>query len=206
MADVPSVPKMIQVEETDFRAPTSESMIQKIAGSLNYILDNMDYFAPGSVLPSKMTLAQFQAVMGVGWVLADGAVSPPSSKYFLITGFANIPDLRGLFARGYNNGKNTGYFDPDGRTLGPGLTGSTQDDKLAFHGHIINWNNTINSFFASLRTSVGDGAYPHTIMDGGSEHPSSEPTEYPHPPVLGSSGGAETRPPYITLNWFVRIN
>lgn len=206
MADVPSVPKYVQVEETEFRSPTSESMIQKIAGTLNYILDNMDWFAPGSVIPSQMSLAQFQAVMGTGWVLADGSAAPLGSKYITASTYTVLPDLRGVYARGFNNGKATGYYDPDTRSLNPGAGASYQDDRLARHGHFVNWNNTTNNNFASLRQNVGDAGYPHINMDGGSEHPSSETTPYPHPPTIGNTGDLETTPGYVTINWFVRVN
>lgn len=39
MSDIPSVNSKIQLESTQFRAPTSESLMQTMGGSINYALD-----------------------------------------------------------------------------------------------------------------------------------------------------------------------
>jgi len=40
MADIPGLPNIIQLEETDFNSPASEQTMQRIGGSINFLLQN----------------------------------------------------------------------------------------------------------------------------------------------------------------------
>ena len=53
----------------------------------------------GSIVHSMLTLSQFQALSGTGWVLADGG-SCTGSTYSSVTGYNTVPDVRGTFLRG----------------------------------------------------------------------------------------------------------
>ncbi len=66
----------------------------------------MSDLAIGSIQQSLLTEAQFQAVMGTtDWVLANGQ-GVSGSQYNLITGNANVPNLKGCYIRmaGGNSG------------------------------------------------------------------------------------------------------
>lgn len=134
----------------------------------------------GSVIHSLLTEAQFQATMGSGWVLADGR-NVSGSAYQSITGNATIPDMRGRFLRGKNNGSSN---NPDGDLA----LGAYTADKLGSHSHGVNWtaaNGGVSSGNFIVRGTTAQGSFSNST-DG--------------------AGSNETAPKNITTNIFVRIN
>jgi hypothetical protein len=138
----------------------------------------------GMIVSSMLTLAQFQAINGSTWVLADGA-SVVGSSYAAITSNSTVPDLRGMFLRGKNNGRLDAQQDPGGeRTIG-----DLQADDFKSHRHDL-----------IVYDSAGSG--------------NNYPTDYfPNTSVTGVnttaiqlSGGSETRPKNIAVNYFIKIN
>jgi hypothetical protein len=138
----------------------------------------------GMIVPSMLTLAQFQAINGTTWVLANGA-SVSGSAYATITGNSTVPDLRGMFLRGKNNGRADTNEDPGGeRSLG-----NLQADEFKSHRHDL-----------VVYDSAGSG--------------NNYPTDYfPNVSVTGTNttaiqptGGIETRPKNIAVNYFIKIN
>jgi len=110
--------------------------------------------------------------------------SPTSTKF-------NIPNLAGMFLRGTSNGTNN---DPDktsrtaimsGGNIGDGV-GSYQTDTLRSHIHAKG--------FGTLSQSSGAGyAY-------------SGSTSYPGGPInTGSTGGNETRPVNVYVNYIIKL-
>lgn len=149
MSNVPSVPAYIQVEESRFRAPVSESVFQKFAGTNNYLLDHYP-IPPGTIIDFAGPVANIPS----GWLLCDGSAVSRTTYANLFTTIStlwgggdglttfNIPDLRGYFTRMQNLG--TGR-DPDagsrGALLPGGATGdsvgSYQASALQFHNHSV---------------------------------------------------------------------
>jgi microcystin-dependent protein len=110
----------------------------------------------------------------------------------------NIPDLRGLFLRGVDNG--TGR-DPDvaSRTASnPGghtgnLVGSVQPDQLRVHQHTTHG--------VHLEASAGHGFDGTGFKTNSGPNPAFE-GDFPTSPI----GGAETRPKNAYVNWIIRFN
>ncbi len=72
----------------------------------------------------------FQGAYGSDWVLADGR-NVQGSAYHKLTGFTNVPDMRGRYPRGrsFSTGRN-----PDGDLA----VGVTQEDEFKSHtGHVL---------------------------------------------------------------------
>src|SRR5260221_592860 len=149
MTDLPDLIQKIEVEESRFRSSVSESTIQKIGSSINFILDHFSIF-PGmifdfagleSAVPSaflvcdgrnvsRTTYANLFAAIGTQWGIGDGSTS------------FNVPDLRGTFTRMVDTTTlgTKGYdTDASSRTpIGTGLAaqvGSFQADQFASHRH-----------------------------------------------------------------------
>lgn len=145
-----------------------------------YIMD--DSLGPiGGYQHSHMTLAQFQAQYGPGWVLADGTSAPIGSAYIARLGTNIIPNAMGTVLRGHNGG--TGR-NPDGDTA----LGTYQGDLFGSHNHV--YPKYINAAGAGSSESVP--AYASATAPNINTDP--------------FTGGAETRMKNVTANIFIRIN
>lgn len=171
----------------------------------------------GMIASSMLTEVQFQALNGPSWILADGR-SVAGSFYATVTGFSIVPDLRGQFIRGKNNGRIDGNQDPDGeRALGAWQANAVvpHDHSLANHQHISPLGVQHNAGFpwqygisgvtyssSNLQYGVG-GSFANlpTLANNGSGALSS-----PSSGNTGMFGSAETRPNNMATNIFIKIN
>lgn len=134
----------------------------------------------GEIRSAMVTESVFQQQTHAGWVLADGR-NVSGSTFATLTGSSNIPDLRGIYLRGKDHGRGQ---NPDGDLA----VGTFQDDTFLSHGHTIG-TNTNGSGGSSVMTT----GLPNT-------NPSASFI------LSSSSGGNETRPKSVTVNFFIRIN
>lgn len=178
--DLPNSTSTIQTEATRFRSSVSEALAQQLGGAINYLLASI--LPVGSLIHAALTESQFQTLTSTGWILADGR-NVSGSDYALVTGNSTVPDARGIYMRGKNNGRSTGTGDTSGEV---GL-GTYQADTFKAHTHTIS---------ATLLTDTGGDL----ATDDGSEL--ARPTQT----VTGSTGNPETRSRAIVTNIFIRIN
>lgn len=182
MSDTPSSRSPQQQEAARFQSALSESLLQSMQGNINYLLGAV--LPVGTLVESMLTEAQFQGETSTGWVLADGR-SCAGSAYAILTGNSNVPDARGIFRRGKNNGRSTASGDSTGEIS----LGTYQADQFAAHTHSEHYR--IPDTGAG--GSAGGGDTNRSLVDV------SENT--------GSSGtGTETRPRALVINVFFRIN
>lgn len=166
---------------------------------------------PGSIAPFAGTSAP------EGWELCngnafDGTLDKYKPLYDVIQntygGTAassfNVPDLRGVFLRGLDNGRGL----DDDRDLGPVV----QSDQIKSHNH-------------SASTS-GAGGHSHSVSywasdsEGGSGYNSmlwddqylkyqtfntNAAGEHSHPIYVGATGGVETRPKNLAVNYIIKL-
>lgn len=116
--------------------------------------------------------------IGISWGVGNG-----------VTTF-NVPDLRGVFLRGVNGGRNDDYADPD------------RDNRKA----VLSSGNTVGTFqadaFKSHTHPAGPYVYTHpegTIPKGG--HYGFNSGDAPN---TGSTGGNETRPKNAYVHWIIK--
>lgn len=121
-------------------------------------------------LLSRTTYANLFAVIGTTYGVGDGS-----------TTFA-IPDLRGEFIRGFDNGKGT----DSGRTIG-----SSQSDNFKTHNHPATGTNYLYSNPSSGNPIVGAG-----VVSSGSAGGMTT--------VVASQGGTETRPRNIAMMYCIK--
>lgn len=160
----------------------------------------------GTVVYSILTLAQIQAESGNGWVLASGQ-SIVGSRLATVTGMTNAPDLRGVVARGKDNGRG---LNPDGDLA----LGTYQADQFGSHTHIQNsHNHTQNSHSHNVTSGAYIGTYGSTVTpfnNAGSNSTiagsGTTATNNPATATNQNSGGNETRMKSVTLNAFIKIN
>ncbi len=137
----------------------------------------------GAIKNSMLTEAQFQTQNGSGWVLCDGR-DVTGSDYDTLTGDTTIPDARGQFLRGKNNGRSDGQENPDGDSA----LGAAQADAFGQHTHVQQ----------GVASPLSAG--PHTVLGSAATgtQTSSQSTQ--------NTGGNETRVKNITINIFIKIN
>lgn len=95
MSNISTSPNQIQVESVQYQAPVSESALSSMGAAINYTLLN----APpvGTIVPSLVTQAQMDAMVGPGyWLLCNGQ-SCAGSRYAAITGLTTTPNVSGVF-------------------------------------------------------------------------------------------------------------
>lgn len=149
----------------------------------------------GSIVPSLLAPGQFAKEAGdpptfdlrqSKWTLADDKGRVPGTRYAELTGNAAIPDLRGLFLRGKNNGRSDGHQNPQGDLD----LGQYQDDQFQDHTHEFN------------RSHVLSGSELYASAAGQNDGTPRAPTNY----IIAGKHGEETRPRNASVNYFIRIN
>jgi hypothetical protein len=187
MGIVPRSFNYVQQPGVQYNKPVSEASLEQLGGPINGLLSIM--LPVGSIIHSMLTEIQFQDQIGnpspATWVLADGR-DVTGSLFTEVTGFTLIPDLRGIFVRGKNNGRSDGHQNPDGDLA----LGTYTGDKFASHLHTYTYSRTTAQI--SNNTSGGVINFPYDQLT------TTENTS--------SAGGNETAPKNVTVNIFIRIN
>lgn len=144
----------------------------------------------GDVKQSILTEAQFQSIHGSAWTLMDGK-SVVGSQYETVTGNSTLPDARGQFLRGKNNGRSDGQENPDGDLT----EGTFQVDEMQGHKHNLDQGGgggAVGGWFVTNNNNLSDTATMGPMISDG---------------VNGTPrNGLETRPKNITVNYFVKID
>lgn len=132
--------------------------------------------ADGSAV-SRTTYANLFAAIGTTFGVGDGATT------------FNVPDLRGEFVRGWDDGRGV----DSGRVFG-----SAQSDAFKSHNHSVSdpgHRHHINVRFFNLGAPSGS-----TVYDGGGSSSRQDPTTTVGTGIsIGNNGGTETRPRNVAL-------
>ncbi len=140
--------------------------------------------AVGDIVASLLTEEQFQAIRGPNWILADGR-DVQGSAFAQLFGNNFVPDLRGVFLRGKQNGRNDGRGNETEAALG-----EYQADAFARHQHgVAPAAGGIAGFTTNVKSAPSDPAGQY-VLNGNT----------------GETGEDETRPENVTVNFFIRIN
>lgn len=147
----------------------------------------------GTVLASMLQPPAFATAVGdppnfeIGhskWTLADDKGRIPGTKWAEYTQNAPVPDLRGMFIRGINQGRSDGKQDPDNRN-----PGDYQVDQFQTHIH--------DALYANHA-----GTTPSHKYEGASDQ---NPAGKTAGPATGRYG-SETRPKNVAVFFYLRIN
>ncbi len=187
-------------------------------------------WAVGSVQQSLLTEVQFQAEMGTDWVLMDGQTIAGSKLESIIGD--NLPDARDNFMRMNRESVGKGTVAGEAQLLAATLAGTVQGqataknslgltwnstnmavgDQSANHNHdassslrvltTLRWSGTginynfLRSSAPGTATIVGDNSADHNHAINKNQMDSDQ----------NWAQDTETRPPNITVNYFVKIN
>lgn len=163
----------------------------------------------GSIVHSMLTEAQFQAETREDWILADGG-SVSGSRYTAITGNSNVPDLRGIYLRGKNNGRSDGNEDPTGDQA----LGTFEADQNQVHSHGVTDPTHAHSIIREGGSSGSQETFDISTKTPGNPHSYSS-TNAQSNSWLGFSstgitidnqGSNDARPNSVVVNIFIKIN
>ena len=185
-----SVPVLAQLPHT-FNAGDS-AKASEVNDNFNFLMGRIDTLVKANErLEAMLDTLESRADLPIGtviaalkqidtsngfWVLADGRTA--TTEYFQATGKADVPDLRGLFLRGLNAGREDGREDPEGAGR---TAGDYQADTLKSHSHLEN-------------LASGNGG----VHSGGSYGVINQVQ-------TGKTGGLETRPRNVAVYWYIKI-
>jgi hypothetical protein len=145
----------------------------------------------GDIKSAHMVESEFINRNGPGWILADGR-NVAGSAWATMSGTSTVPDARGMFLRGKNNGRGDGNQNPaSDRALG-----EFEGDQMQGHVHGTNiHDDSVGGGGRSFGQMQFDN--PNQIFTGG-------------PVNDGTNGnprvGSETRVKNITVNYFIKVN
>ncbi|EFO3845498.1 phage tail protein [Escherichia coli] len=153
----------------------------------------------GSALPVGVPVPWPSATPPTGWLKCNGAAFSSEKYPNLAKAYPSnkLPDLRGEFIRGWDDGRGIDV----GRTLL-----SIQTGMLEKHRHIVVANDEYDSneeweLATIFRTTYTQGRGLDACTSGGTLTPS--PTLHSRGNI-GNTGGSETRPRNIAFNYIVR--
>lgn len=167
----------------------------------------------GDFRESMLTLIQFQAINGPGWVLANGQ-SCVGSYYEEITGNTTVPDARGTVIRGKDNGSGR-------NSSGDTALGTYQSDQNKSHahgassgnnsvGHSHAYTDTRATWFVPTRMASIVGGANAVSTDPGNATDNlttgGESAAHSHAITVNSDGGSEALMKNTTANIFIKIN
>lgn len=199
MPDVPKRLSKVQQRAVQATSPVSESLLDQLAGNLNALIDAIE--PPGTYCYSDLTLTQFQAIKGLGWVLADGQ-DCTGSRYAIIKGVTTVPDHRGLVPRVKDNGRGI-------NTSGNLPLGSYQPDQVGPHTHIHDVNANDYSGFYDINPPPPGGLLSITPYISDQFDSNGGANKYRFKPsgsAVVSNGTPENNVRSLTVNAFIRIN
>lgn len=201
-----------EVKEVQESQNSARSELNALSKQLAAVVNPL---TPGTVIASILEPRIFlRDGRNNNWRLADASVVPPDSLYATlvvdasIEGVERLPDLRGMFLRGLNVGRNDGMEDPDGnnRKAGHLQAGATKRPTTEFGGttdmtggHIHKVEGAI-----SIRTAVGRGFQRNRKRADDMETSSSG--KHIHSVSIDRGGDAETRPRNVSVYYYIKIN
>ena len=179
-------------------------------------------FPVGSVIAYLGNGGNVAGMEANGWFKCDGrsisglsALSNDEKTALtnILGGSSNLPDLRGNFLRGLDEGR--GYDDDrTTRTGGESTTGvrSYQGNQIQSHGHTGSTSTDGNHNHGG---STGDAGWSRSTDDGGTSGTAAENSgthshsiswdgDHSHTVTINNTGGAETRPENIAVYWLIR--
>jgi microcystin-dependent protein len=198
---------MARAYDTTWIATSQPLSSVKLKADLDEIQSRLSTLESAIAVPSGTIVAYGSATAPAGWLLCDGTqysgVDPKYVALYAAIGTAyggnstsqvfNVPDLRGRFLRGVNNGTTN---DPDaaartasqsGGNTGDAV-GSLEGDAFASHSHL-------NGLPACSSTgSPFNGLVVGNAATGNNTFNSSQAT-----------GGSETRPKNLTATFIIKL-
>ena len=165
----------------------------------------------GDIRTSVLTEVQFQALNGSDWVLCDGD-SCSGTAYETLTSNSTVPDLRGEFLRGADNGRGV----DSGRSLGSTQVDATDVNNLSVPSSGSHTHSTLEPY-ADITPGSQSPYYlgrSYTVYAGYTTPTANYSTSNGTHNYIGStahthtlsSSDSETRPRNVAVNYFIKVD
>ena len=163
----------------------------------------------GSIIPFAGAVTSGGALLEPvpGWIVCNGATLGTDAKFdklktVLSTAWGTnlVPDLRGVFLRGINNGRTGDYADPTDRSVG-----EFQDDEFKSHDHDITdpgHNHPYKDFYR--REHHGDDDDDSWLGDNNGDDHDRTTSDRVTGITINNRGGDETRPVNTGVNFIIK--
>ncbi len=165
---------------------------------------------PGSIMP----FAGASNSIPQGWLLCDGSSYAKTGMYGALFnaigtlwgddgGNFKVPDLRGMFLRGTNEGRTDEYADPNNRVVG-----NIQADSYQNHNHTgtVTGEGTHNHYLGSRGFETNGARGADGSHDDGNISTNSGGGGHSHGVIINNStsGSTETRPNNAAIIYIVK--
>lgn len=192
-----SIKEKNQEIEKQIESAIGGDFSKKVQAELNKVdikelINNYEKLPVGLIISSMLSPEEFNRNLigsyGKIWVLADGR-GISGSEYENLTGKKTVPDLRGVFLRGLNEGRTDGRKDPDGEGR---KVGDFQSDSIMKHVHKQNpktWSARGSGsvhYHSGKANNIGERHRFYTEQN--------------------EDGTEETRPKNIAVYFYIKIN
>jgi len=220
--------------EIDMNGGTTYSLLGTTS-ILSAPIANYALRAGGATFPAGLIMPFGGDVADIpdGWLLCDGSEVNRTDYANLfaaikvawgagdLTETFNLPDLRGMFLRGVNNGRTDGFKDPDVNSRTPNgsgnkdAVGSTQGDEFKSHYHpmgattgahshtvkqgttAIKWGDSGGNSAVYIDSGGGAGSYGGSITAAATD-------DSKHTHTIDASGGTESRAKNAYVNYIIK--
>jgi microcystin-dependent protein len=137
------------------------------------------------------TFGQIYNIQGGSTYVMDTNAGQSNTPSYTNGKYFKIPDLRGQFVRGFNNGQSSAFGNVTSTYDNTRIYGSLQSDTLKSHTHTIQTPK-------SAQAGADNGGAPVQYSSNNTS------TTWPTFWTTDGTGGTETRPVNIALNYYIK--
>ena len=180
--------------------------------------DALDPLPPGTIIASLLEPGVFLNGRTKKWRLADASRIPPGRLLELVkegtlklndelmsSDDTRLPDLRGMFLRGQNNGRKDGKQDPDSRRVGSYQSAATSRPTKPFTGAIPESGSHFHIFDAAKLYKSGAGDHVRA-QPSGRRGQTEVDGSHTHSVTITGGGDVETRPANVSVYFYIKVD
>jgi len=158
-----------------------------------------------SILPPGIIMAFASATVPAGWLECNGQSTASYPTLAALVG-ANVPDLRGEFVRGWDNGRGIDTGRRFGSNQTESLSGHTHTATSPEHTHSASISNSPRVVYSFGYDNGYTGLYPNEHGGDGLDYLASNISigSTAVSVTVGSTGGTETRPRNVALMYIIK--
>ena len=195
--------------ESEDIAKAREEAVKTIEDAVS---DALDPLPPGTIIASLLEPTLFLDGRKDKWHLADASIIP-AGKFLAfvkegklqLADNTRLPDLRGMFLRGQNHGRDDGKQDPDARRAGSYQSAATSLPTEPFTGVTHESGQHRHEYDAARNFNSGAGDHARAKPSGRTAR-TAEDGLHTHSVKITAGGDAETRPANVSVYFYIKVD